>query len=112
MSRFSRWIRPQTVLGRIIASLVFGLSLPVVLFGILLLRTHGYEPMGLCRPVPAAQGHIPIDMSRGSGIPTTCGIDWSFVLTSMLLPGLGFALLAYLLMALLKRAEGNSSPTA
>lgn len=105
MFRFSNWIRPQTVIGRIVASLLFGLSLPVVLFGILLLRTHGYEPMGLCRPVPAAQGHIPIDMSRGSGIPTTCGIDWSFVLSSILLPGLGFALLAYLLMALLKRAE-------
>lgn len=110
MFRFSRWIRPQTIISRMIASLVFGLSLPVVLFGILLLRTHGYEPMGLCHPVPAAQGHIPIDMSRGSGIPTTCGIDWSFVLTHMLLPGLGFAVVAYLLMALLKRAEEKANP--
>ncbi|WP_374466776.1 hypothetical protein [Ferrovibrio sp.] len=110
MFRFSRWIRPQTVFGRIVSSLVFGLSLPVVLFGILLLRTHGYEPMGLCHPVPAVEGHIPIDMSRGSGIPTTCGIDGSFVLTNMLLPGLGFALLAYLLMALLKRAEDKANP--
>ena len=82
----------------------------MVLFGILLLRTHGYEPMGLCHPVPAVEGHIPIDMSRGSGVPTTCGIDGSFVLTNMLLPGLGFALLAYLLMALLKRAEDKANP--
>jgi len=105
LSRLSRLIRPRTLAGRVVTSLVAGLGLPVVLYGILLLRTHGYEPMGLCKPVPAAQGHIPIDMSRGSGIPTTCGVDWSFVGTSILLPGLGFALVAFLLMAVLARIE-------
>jgi hypothetical protein len=105
LSRLSRLIRPRTVGGRIVTSLVAGLGLPVLLYGILLLRTHGYEPMGLCRPVPAAQGHIPIDMSRGSGIPTTCGVDWGFVASNILLPGLGFALVAYILMALLARIE-------
>ena len=103
--RLSRLIRPQTVAGRIVTSLVAGLGLPVVLYGILLMRTHGYEPMGLCKPVPAAQGHIPIDMSRGSGIPTTCGVDWGFVGSSILLPGIGFALVAFILMALLARIE-------
>jgi hypothetical protein len=103
--RLSRLIRPRTAAGRIATSLVAGLGLPVVLYAILMVRTHGYEPMGLCRPVPAAQGHIPIDMSRGSGIPTTCGLDWAFVGTGILLPGLGFALVAYLLMALLARIE-------
>lgn len=101
----SRLIRPRTVAGRIITSLVAGFGLPLLLYGVLLLRTHGYEPMGLCRPVPAAQGHIPIDMSRGSGIPTACGIDWSFATTDVLLPALGISLLAWLLMALLARAE-------
>lgn len=105
LSRLFRLIRPRTLAGRVVTSLVAGLGLPVVLYGILLLRTHGYEPMGLCKPVPAAQGHIPIDMSRGSGIPTTCGVDWSFVSTSILLPGLGFALVAYLLMTVLARVE-------
>lgn len=105
LSRLSRLIRPRTVSRRIVTSLVAGLALPVVLYGILLVRTHGYEPMGLCRPVPAAQGHIPIDMSRGSGIPTTCGVDWAFVGSNILLPGLGFAVVAYLLMALLARIE-------
>lgn len=105
LSRLSRLIRPRTFAGRVVTSLVAGLGLPALLYGILLLRTHGYEPMGLCKPVPAAQGHIPIDMSRGSGIPTTCGIDWGFVGTSILLPGLGFALVAYLLMAVLARIE-------
>ncbi len=105
LSRLSRLIRPRTPAGRVATSLVAGLGLPVVLYGILLLRTHGYEPMGLCKPVPAAQGHIPIDMSRGSGIPTTCGVDWGFVGTSILLPGLGFALVAYLLMTVLARIE-------
>jgi hypothetical protein len=103
--RLSRLIRPRTVAGRILTSLVAGLGLPVVLFGILLLRTHGYEPMGLCHAVPAAQGQIPVDMSRGSGIPTTCGVDWGFVGSSILLPGLGFALVAWILMALLARIE-------
>ncbi len=103
--RLSRLIRPSSILGRIATSLVAGLGLPVLLYGILLMRTHGYEPMGLCKPVPAAQGHIPIDMSRGSGIPTTCGVDWGFVGTNILLPGLGFAVVAYLLMALLARIE-------
>ncbi len=108
LSRVSRLIRPRTVGARIVTSLVAGLGLPVMLYGILLLRTHGYEPMGLCKPVPAAQGHIPIDMSRGSGIPTTCGVDWGFVGTNILLPGLGFALVAYILMALLARIERSS----
>lgn len=103
--RLSRLIRPRSIPGRIATSLVAGFGLPVLLYGILLVRTHGYEPMGLCKPVPAAQGHIPIDMSRGSGIPTTCGVDWSFVGTNILLPGLGFAVVAYLLMALLARIE-------
>lgn len=105
LSRLSRLIRPRTQGGRIVTSLVAGLGLPLVLYGILLVRTQGYEPMGLCRPVPSAQGHIPIDMSRGSGVPTTCGLDWGFVADSILLPGLGFALVAYILMALLARIE-------
>lgn len=92
--------------GRLAVSLGAGFGLPLVLFAVLLVRTHGYEPMGLCHPVPAAQGHIPIDMSRGSGIPTTCGIDWLFAAGNILLPALGFALLAWLLLALLARAEG------
>ncbi len=103
--RLSRLIRPRTQGGRVVTSLVAGLGLPVVLYGLLLFRTHGYEPMGLCKPVPAAQGHIPIDMSRGSGIPTTCGVDWGFVASNILLPGLGFAVVAYILMALLARIE-------
>jgi hypothetical protein len=105
LSRLSHLIRPRSFGGRIVTSLVAGLGLPVLLYGILLLRTQGYEPMGLCQPVPAAQGHIPIDMSRGSGIPTTCGVEWGFVASNILLPGLGFALVAYLLMALLVRIE-------
>jgi phage shock protein PspC (stress-responsive transcriptional regulator) len=105
LSRLSRLIRPRSRGGRIVTSLVAGFGLPVVLYAILMLRTHGYEPMGLCHPVPAAQGHIPIDMSRGSGIPTTCGLDWGFVGISILLPGLGFAMVAYILMALLARIE-------
>ncbi|MCW0232519.1 MAG: hypothetical protein OJJ21_02860 [Ferrovibrio sp.] len=104
LPRLSRVIRPRSVAGRIMTSLVAGLGLPVLLYAILMLRTHGYEPMGLCHPIPNG-GLIPIDMSRGSGIPTGCGIDWGFVASNILLPGLGFAVLAYFLMALLARAE-------
>lgn len=103
--RLSRLIRPRSFAGRMITSLIAGFGLPLLLYGVLLLRTHGYEPMGLCRPVPAAQGDIPIDMSRGSGIPTTCGIDWSFAMTDVVLPALGISLLAWLLLALLARIE-------
>lgn len=106
MSSFlSRLIRPRTMGGRLAVSLAAGFGLPLILFAVLLLRTNGYEPMGLCHPVPAAQGHIPIDMSRGSGIPTTCGINWGFAATDILLPALGFSLLAWLLMTLLARIE-------
>lgn len=104
LSRLSSLIRPRSLAGRIITSLVAGLGLPVVLYAVLMLRTHGYEPMGLCHPTPHG-GLIPIDMSRGSGIPTGCGVDWGFVASNILLPGLGFALLAYILMALLARTE-------
>jgi len=104
LSRLSRVIRPRSIAGRVVTSLAAGLGLPVALYGILMIRTHGYEPMGLCRPTPNG-GLIPIDMSRGSGIPTGCGVDWGFVASNILLPGLGFALLAYILMALLVRAE-------
>lgn len=104
LSRLSNLIRPRTVGGRIVTSLVAGFGLPLVLYGILMLRTHGYEPMGLCHPTPNG-GLIPIDMSRGSGIPTGCGVDWGFVASNIVLPGLGFALVAYILMALLARSE-------
>jgi aminoglycoside phosphotransferase family enzyme/predicted kinase len=104
LSRLSSLIRPRSLAGRIITSLIAGLGLPVVLYAVLMLRTHGYEPMGLCHPTPNG-GLIPIDMSRGSGIPTGCGVDWGFVASNILQPGLGFALLAYILMALLARAE-------
>lgn len=101
---FSRLLRPQTAAGRIGVSLGAGLGLPVVLYAVLLFRTQGYEPMGLCRPVPNG-GHLPIDMSRGSGIPTGCGLQVDFILTDIVLPGLGFALLAWWLLGLLARAE-------
>lgn len=92
-------VPPHSAAGRIFLSLVLGIALPVVLFGILLLRSQGYEPMGLCTPV--VDGLLPIDMSRGGAIPYTCAVNWDYVATSMLLPGLGFAVLAWLLLRLL-----------
>ncbi|WP_370152229.1 hypothetical protein [Ferrovibrio sp.] len=96
---------PRSAAGRILLSLAIGLGLPVLLFGILLLRTQGYEPMGLC--MPTVGGILPIDMSRGGALPYTCALNWRFVATSMLLPGLGFALLAWLLLGLQQQAEGR-----
>jgi hypothetical protein len=98
-------VPPRTAPGRIVFSLVLGVGLPAVLFGILLLRTHGYEPMGLC--TPAEGGLLPIDMSRGGAIPYTCAVNWDYVAGSMLLPGLGFALLAWLLLRLLARRQAG-----
>lgn len=94
-------VPPRTAPGRIVFSLVLGIALPVVLFGILLLRTHGYEPMGLCTPM--VDGLLPIDMSRGGAIAYTCAVNWDYVGSRVLLPGLGFALLAWLLLRLLGR---------
>jgi len=96
---------PRTAPGRILFSLALGIGLPMVLFGILLLRTHGYEPMGLC--TATVGGLLPIDMSRGGAIPYTCAVNWDYVAGSMVLPGLGFALLAWLLLRLLARHQAG-----
>ena len=94
-------VPPRTAPGRILFSLILGIGLPVLLFGILLLRTDGYEPMGLC--TPAVGGLLPIDMSRGGAMAYTCAVNWGYAAASVLLPGLGFAVLAWLLLRLLRR---------
>src|SRR3546814_7065380 len=98
-------VPPRTAPGRILLSLLLGIGLPAALFGILMLRTQGYEPMGLC--TPAVGGLLPIDMSRGGAIPYTCAVNWDYVGSSMILPGLGFALLAWLLLRLLANRQAG-----
>ena len=48
-------------------------------------------------------------MSRGGAVPYTCAVNWDYVATSMILPGLGFALLAWLLLRLLGRSMAEGS---
>ncbi len=98
----SRLIEPQSRWGRALASLGLGFGLPVLLYGILLLRSHGNEPQGMCARVPGKSGTLPIQMGRGDG-DFTCGLNWDYTLWNLALPALGFALLAYLLMGLAAR---------
>ncbi|WP_298725658.1 hypothetical protein [uncultured Ferrovibrio sp.] len=94
---------PDNLIGRIIASLVIGFGLPVLLIGILLVRSQGNEPQGMCERIQGDGGTLPIDMSRGGDVYYTCGLNWDYVAFNLALPALGFALLAYILMVLLRR---------
>lgn len=96
---------PSTVPGRIMLSLAVGIALPVLLIGTLLLRSQGNEPQGMCTRVQGRGGTLPIDMSRGGDVPYTCDLNWDYVFFNLGLPALGFAMLAYLLLALLRRTE-------
>lgn len=98
----SRLIEPRTLLGRVAAALGLGFGFPVLLYGILLLRTHGNEPQGMCARVPGNGGTLPIQMGRGDG-DFTCGLNWDYTFWNLLLPALGFALLAFVLMGLARR---------
>ena len=95
----SRLIEPQTRLGRLIASLLVGFGLPVLFYGILLLRSHGNEPQGMCSRVAGNSGTLPIQMGRGDG-DFTCALNWDYTLWNLAVPAVLFALLAYLLMGL------------
>ena len=103
----SRLFHPQTTLGRIGISLLAGIAIPVVLIGILLLRSQGNEPQGMCTRVQGRDGTLPIDMSRGGGIPYTCDLNWDYVFFNLPLPALGFAVLAYLMLGLLRRTASH-----
>ena len=94
---------PSTVIGRVLYSLAVGLALPVLLIGILLLRSQGNEPQGMCTRVQGNSGTLPIDMSRGGDIPYTCDLNWDYVALNIGLPALGFAILAYVMLGLLRR---------
>lgn len=96
---------PESVFGRIGASLAVGIALPVLLIGILLLRSLGNEPQGMCTRVQGKGGTLPIDMSRGGDVPYTCDLNWDYVFFNLGLPALGFAILAYILLTLLRRTE-------
>lgn len=102
----SQLFYPSSASRRATISLVAGMTLPFLLFGILMLRTEGNEPQGLCTPLVG--GWLPIDMSRGGGVPYTCSVNWDFVATNMVLPGLGFALLAWFLLGLLARSNADN----
>lgn len=101
----SRLLKPETLLGRIAVSLSAGIAVPVLLIGILLLRSQGNEPQGMCTRVQGRDGTLPIDMSRGGSVPYTCDLNWDYVALNLGLPALGFAILAYLLLILLRRAD-------
>lgn len=95
---------PESVIGRIGASIAVGLALPVILIGILLVRSHGNEPLGMCERIKGYGGTLPIDMSRGGDVYYTCGLNWDYVAFNIGLPALGFAILAYAMMTLLRRS--------
>lgn len=95
---------PDSVIGRIGASLAIGFALPVLLIGILLVRSHGNEPQGMCERIKGDGGTLPIDMSRGGDVYYTCGLNWDYVALNIGVPALGFAALAYILMVLLRRS--------
>lgn len=102
---------PRSKIGRIVASLAIGVGTPVLLIGVLLLRSHGNEPQGLCARIQTKDSAawngvtLPIDMSRGGDVPYICGLHWDYLALKIALPALGFALLAYALMALLRRSQ-------
>lgn len=96
---------PSTIPGRIALSLAAGIALPVLLIGILMVRSLGNEPQGMCIRVQGKGGTLPIDMSRGGDVPYTCALNWEYVFFNLGLPALGFAVLAYLLLTLFRRTE-------
>ncbi|HEX6960137.1 MAG TPA: hypothetical protein VF194_19310 [Ferrovibrio sp.] len=96
---------PDSLIGRMIVSLLIGVSLPVVLIGILLIRSDGNEPNGMCERVLGQGGTLPIDMSRGGDVYYSCGLNWDYVAFNIGLPALGFAILAYLVLRLWQRSR-------
>src|SRR3546814_18668247 len=86
----------EGALGRIGASIFIGTAIPVILIGILLLRSQGNEPQGMCTRVQGSGGTLPIDMSRGGDVPYTCDLNWDYVFFNLGLPDIGFAVLAYI----------------
>ncbi|WP_430397875.1 hypothetical protein [Ferrovibrio sp.] len=95
-------IAPHSLAGRLVASLAYGIGLPVVIYAVLLLRTHGNEPQGMCNRVPGQGGTLPIQMGRGDG-DFTCGLNWDYTFWNLALPALGFAALAFILMGMARR---------
>lgn len=98
---------PATIAGRIAVSLAAGIAVPVVLIGILLLRSLGNEPQGMCTRVEGTGGTLPIDMSRGGDVPYTCDLNWDYVFFNLGLPALGFAVLAFVLLGWLRRTHSR-----
>lgn len=98
---------PDSAFGRALLSLAIGIALPVLLIGTLLLRSLGNEPQGMCTRVQGMGGTLPIDMSRGGDVPYTCDLNWDYVFFNLGLPALGFALLAYILLGVLRRTASH-----
>lgn len=92
----------DSLMARVIASILIGALLPVALIGILLIRSDGNEPNGMCERVLGHGGTLPIDMSRGGDVYYSCGLNWDYVAFNIGLPALGFAMLAYLIMQWLR----------
>lgn len=103
----SRLFNPQTILGRIGVSFLLGTTIPLILVGILLLRSQGNEPQGMCTRIQGRDGTLPIDMSRGGDVPYTCDLNWDYVFFNLALPALGFAVLAYVMLGLLRRTASH-----
>lgn len=96
---------PAIMIRRALACLAVGTAIPVILIGILLLRSQGNEPQGMCTRVQGSSGTLPIDMSRGGDVPYTCNLNWDYVFFNLGLPALGFAVLAYLMLGWLRRTR-------
>ena len=103
----SRLFHPQSLLGRLGVSLLVGTAIPVTLIGILLLRSQGNEPQGMCTRVQGREGTLPIDMSRGGDVPYTCDLNWDYVFFNLGLPAVGFAILAFAVLGWLRRADSH-----
>ena len=103
----SRLFYPQTLPGRLAISLLVGIAIPVILIGILRLRSQGNEPQGMCLRVQGSAGTLPIDMSRGGDVPYTCDLNWDYVFFNLGLPALGFAVLAFVLLGWLRRTQSR-----
>lgn len=88
---------------RLAMSLLFGVILPLAVFGNILIRSDGAEPRDICAPVEGGGGTLPLQMNPGEQIGYTCDLNWGLAAFYIGLPALLFGMIIFTVWTLMRR---------
>lgn len=90
-------------------SLALGLTVGVLVLGLMLTGSDGTEPRGVCTFVRGDAGHLSFDPNEGGTYSYSCDLNMTLAAFYILVPGSGLAVLFYLAARIFRFSRSSNT---